>query len=179
VILQYVREVIQKLSSAYGNYIKFDYLTGLRASEVVESVHLIKNRETFHQYYKPERMALEHFRFLDIFFGQTKKAYISFADKETLETAKAAGNDISYNAIRLTVQKKRKKKNRIEGINRLDMAFYRKIFASHLKQSGIEAEIVDLLQGRVLKTVFARHYFTPKLDYREKVITALQSGIPP
>jgi intergrase/recombinase len=41
-------------------------------------------------------------------------------------------------------------------------------------EAGIEAEIVDLLQGRVLKTVFARHYFTPKLDYREKVITALQ-----
>jgi hypothetical protein len=41
-------------------------------------------------------------------------------------------------------------------------------------EAGIEAEIVDLLQGRVLKTFFARHYFTPKLDYREKVITALQ-----
>lgn len=54
------------------------------------------------------------------------------------------------------------------------MAFYRKIFASHLKQSGVEAEIVDLLQGRVPKTVFARHYFMPELDYREKVITALQ-----
>jgi hypothetical protein len=119
-MLQYVREVIQKLSSAYGNHIKFDCLTGLRASEVVESVHPIKNRETFHQYYEPERMALEHSRFLDIFFKQTKKAYIFFVDKETLETTKAAGNDISYNAIRLTVQKKRKK-NKIEGINRLDI----------------------------------------------------------
>jgi hypothetical protein len=43
-----------------------------------------------------------------------------------------------------------------------------------LKQSGVEAEIVDLLQGHVPKTVFARHYFMPELDYREKVITALQ-----
>ena len=48
------------------------------------------------------------------------------------------------------------------------------IFASHLRQSGgIESEIIDLLQGRVPRTVFARHYFTPSLDYRAKVLCAL------
>lgn len=35
------------------------------------------------------------------------------------------------------------------------------ISASHFRQSGIESEIVDLVQGRVPKTVFGRHYFTP------------------
>jgi hypothetical protein len=71
------------------------------------------------------------------------------------------------------VQKKRKK-NKIEGIKRLDMAFCRKIFASHLRLSGgIEAESIDLRQGRVPRTVFARHYFTPKLDYRDRVLRAL------
>jgi intergrase/recombinase len=53
------------------------------------------------------------------------------------------------------------------------MAYCRKIYASWLRQSGIESKIVDLLQGRVSKTVFARHYFTPSLDYRDKVIRAL------
>jgi hypothetical protein len=38
------------------------------------------------------------------------------------------------------------------------MAYCRKIYASWLRQSGIESEIVDLLQGSVTKTVFARHY---------------------
>jgi hypothetical protein len=33
--------------------------------------------------------------------------------------------------------------------------------------------MIDLLQGRVPKSVFARHYFTPSLDYRGKVIRAL------
>jgi hypothetical protein len=33
---------------------------------------------------------------------------------------------------------------------------------------GIESEMVDLLQGRVPRTVFARHYFTPSLDYRQR-----------
>jgi intergrase/recombinase len=53
------------------------------------------------------------------------------------------------------------------------MAYCRKIYASWLRQSGIENEIVDLLQGHVPKTVFARHYFTPSLDYRDKVIRTL------
>jgi intergrase/recombinase len=64
---------------------------------------------------------------------------------------------ITYNVIRLAL------KNR--GVN-MEMAYCRKMFASHLRQSGIESEIVDLLQGRVPKAVFARHYFRPKLDYR-------------
>lgn len=55
----------------------------------------------------------------------------------------------------------------------LHMAYCRKIYASWLRQSGIESEIVDLLQGRVPKSVFARHYFTPSLDYRDRVIRAL------
>ncbi len=32
--------------------------------------------------------------------------------------------------------------------------------------------MIDLLQGRVPKSVFAKHYFTPSLDYRGKVIGA-------
>jgi len=56
----------------------------------------------------------------------------------------------------------------------LQMKYCRKIFGSYLRQyAGIESEIVDLLQGRVPKSVFARHYFTPSLDYRAKVLSAL------
>ncbi len=39
---------------------------------------------------------------------------------------------------------------------------------------GIASETVDLLQGRVPRTVFARHYFTPSQDYRTKVLDALK-----
>jgi intergrase/recombinase len=53
------------------------------------------------------------------------------------------------------------------------MKYCRKIFVLHLRESGNEGEIVDLLQGRVPKTVFARHYFTPSLDYKAKVLHAL------
>jgi hypothetical protein len=46
--------------------------------------------------------------------------------------------------------------------------------ASWLRQSRVEIEIIDFfLQGRVPKSVFARHYFTRSLTYREKVLCAL------
>jgi hypothetical protein len=79
---------------------------------------------------------LEHLRFPDIFIRQTKKAYISFVDPEIIEFAKnGCDSKISYNAIMLASSRKR-------GI-KMDMRFCRKIYASHLRQSGIESEIVD------------------------------------
>ena len=38
----------------------------------------------------------------------------------------------------------------------------RSYFATYLRQHGILAEYIDLLQGRIPKSVFARHYL--KLD---------------
>ncbi len=55
------------------------------------------------------------------------------------------------------------------------MRYCRKIFASYLRQGGIESEIVDLLQERFPKSVFALHYLTTSLDYRDKIITILDN----
>jgi intergrase/recombinase len=81
-----------------------------------------------------------------------------------LEIAQNCTNIPSYNALKKALMRRS-----------LDMQlkYCRKIFASYLRQSGVESEIVDLLQGRVPRTVFARHYFTPSMDYRDKVIRAL------
>jgi intergrase/recombinase len=165
VMLQRIKEMIQKLPAQMGTIIKFDCLTGLRPAEAVASVWLINDKEhAFAKYYKPERMALEHFRFPEVFFRQTKKAYISFVSPEILDIAKSCGHNISYNDIRLACWSK--------GI-KMDMRFCRKIYASHLRQFGIESEIVDLLQGRVPRTVFARHYLVVKPSYKNKVLRAL------
>ena len=37
------------------------------------------------QYYNPERQALEHFRFPQIFLRQTKKAYISYLSMDNYQ----------------------------------------------------------------------------------------------
>ncbi|HEX6281291.1 MAG TPA: integrase [Nitrososphaera sp.] len=166
-ILQRIRQMISNTSTQMAQIIKVDCLTGLRPSEAVQSVKLLNaDREVraFEKYYNPERQALEHFKFPEVFLRRTKKAYLSFLSPEMLDIARNIHFIPSYNAIRLACRRK--------GIN-MDMRYCRKIFSSHLRQSGIESEIIDLLQGRVPNSVFARHYFTPSLDYRDKVINAL------
>jgi len=39
-----------------------------------------------------------------------------------------------------------------------------KIFATFLRNKGIEPEIVDLLQGRIPKSIFLRHYYRPDIN---------------
>ncbi len=52
----------------------------------------------------------------------------------------------------------------------------RSYFATYLRQHGILAEYIDLLQGRIPKSVFARHYLKiesiKELMYKVKTITA-------
>jgi hypothetical protein len=72
-----------------------------------------------------------------------------------LGLAREAG-DHSYNALRLLIKRK--------GLD-MNMAFCRKVFATHLRNCGIEQEIIDLLQGRLPRSVFARHYFRPDFNH--------------
>ena len=90
----------------------------------------------------------------------------SSLNKQLLEVAKRSATDCSWSAIYHVLNR--------NGMD-MQMNYCLKIFASHLRQSGIEAEIVDLLQGRVPKSVFVRHYFRPSLDYRAKVLYALDT----
>lgn len=43
----------------------------------------------------------------------------------------------------------------------MNMNYCRKIFATYLRTKGIEQEIIDLLQGRISKSIFVRHYYKP------------------
>jgi intergrase/recombinase len=54
------------------------------------------------------------------------------------------------------------------------MCFARKIFASYLRQSGIQAEVVNLLQGRVDSDVLTRHYLVPSNSLKDQPLDALK-----
>ena len=41
--------------------------------------------------------------------------------------------------------------------------YCRKIFATYLRTKGIEQEVIDLLQGRIPKNIFVRHYYKPDI----------------
>jgi intergrase/recombinase len=56
----------------------------------------------------------------------------------------------------------------------MDMRYCRKVFASWLRQSGIQPEIIDMLQGRVSQSILTRHYLVPAPSFKEDVLKALE-----
>jgi intergrase/recombinase len=55
-----------------------------------------------------------------------------------------------------------------------DMRYCRKLFALHLRNEGIQPEIVDMLQGRVSQSILTRHYLVPKPSFKEDILQALE-----
>jgi hypothetical protein len=89
-MLQKVREMIRVLPAHMSAVIRFAVLTGLRPMEACESARLL-NGEHILQYYNPERQALEHFRFPEIFLRPTKKAYISYLSIDNYQAIVSLG----------------------------------------------------------------------------------------
>ena len=52
--------------------------------------------------------------------------------------------------------------------------YCRKIFASYLHSCGESSDLIDMLQGRIGKNIFLKHYLTPSANYKDRVLTALE-----
>ena len=167
-MVNWLKETVSRLPVKYGNIFLFDTLTGLRPDEACRSIILLKEKGQ-EGYLNKDTMALEHIKFPEIFIRRTKKAYISIATDSILELAKQSST-CGYNALRLAVKKR--------GLN-MNMAYCRKIFATYLRNKGIEPEIIDLLQGRIPKSVFVRHYFRPDFNYARinEIINSLYASV--
>jgi intergrase/recombinase len=139
-------------------------LVGLRSSEIVESVRLINDKEKLKVCWDESHQCLQHYKF-QVFIRQMKKCFISLVTPDIVQIAKSVGtSDITYKDVRYAIRK--------VGL-KCDTRFCRKIHATHLRQSGIAAEIIDSLQGRTPSSVFAKHYYGPSLEYKDKVLQAL------
>jgi hypothetical protein len=166
-MLQWVRDALQILPAQMGDAIRWCTLTGLRPMESLQAIKLIRDPETFKTYYDADKQILQHFKFPELYLRRTKTTYITVLNDELLLLAKNMTINPSYDMIRYACAD-------IGGLP-FHMAYCRKIYASWLRQSGIESEIVDLLQGRVGKSIFLRHYYRPGLaEYRDKVLTAVE-----
>jgi hypothetical protein len=67
-------------------------LTGLRPNEAYKSIRLLKEKGQ-EDYLNKDTMALEHFRFPDVFIRRTKNAYISIITDKALELAIQSTNE--------------------------------------------------------------------------------------
>jgi hypothetical protein len=166
-MIETVKEMMRILPKSMALVIRHAILTGLRPSEACESVRLLKNSQPgLQQYYNPERQILQHYLYPEIFLRATKKAYISYITLDNLHPiANLSSKTPSWNAIRHAC--------RSRNIN-MEMRLCRKIFASYLRQSGIQSEVVNLLQGRVDSDILTRHYLMPSSSLKDQVLDAVK-----
>jgi len=156
-MLKWLKDTCLKLPSHYSNILTYCTLTRIRADEACQSSRLVK--ENINSYLDRDKMILKHFEFPEIFIRRTKQAYVSIANDLIIKVANDSGN-YSYNALRCHLKRKNIPMN---------MNYCRKIFATFMRNNGIEQEVIDLLQGRIPRAVFVRHYYRPDLERFDKV----------
>ena len=119
-------------------------------------------------YINKNTMLLEHFRFPQIFIRRTKKSYISIFNETIVDLARNSATLHSYTSLASWI----KRDNSNYDIHIKDC---RKIFATYLHNNGIEQEIIYLLQGRIQKSVFVRHYYRPELQRFDTIRSLLDN----
>ncbi|WP_458746031.1 integrase [Candidatus Nitrosocosmicus sp. T] len=153
-MMNWIRSSILELPIEVGKIILFNTLTGLRPEEAQKAIYLIKTKGD--EYVNKDKGLLLHYQYPNIFFRTTKKCYISIINKSILDLVKSIELRNSYHyAIRSAFDKRNKK---------INMYYCRKVFATYLRNKGIEPEIIDLLQGRISSSVFVNHYYRPDIN---------------
>jgi intergrase/recombinase len=148
------------INKEYKNILLFATLTGLRPSEALQSIKMIK--DDIQYYINKNAMLLEHYRFHQYFIRKTKKAYISIVNETILDLAKNSASLHSYRSLISGIKRNNSNYN-------VHTKYCRKIFATYLRNNGIEQEIIDLLQGRIPKSIFVRHYYRPDLERFDEI----------
>jgi len=162
--LQQVKPVLRVNENLQLSFLR---ATGLRASEGVAAFNLIieySKRGKLSEYLT-ETGVLEHFRFKETFIRGTKNCFVSVVPRELIaEIAKS--EPVSYLAIIKRFQRKGMK-SRIGELR----DFYGTFMLSH----GLLREEIDLLQGRVGKSIFARFYWSPSFaELQSRIKKALE-----
>jgi hypothetical protein len=163
-MLQWLREAIQVLPTNYANFYLFCTLTGLRATECVEAVRLLRDKCTCLEYYNPEQKVLQHYRFPELFIRRTKAVYISVVNDQIVGIAQKIGKLPGYNGL---------KKQSSHSCMSMRLKYCRKIYASWLHKQGISSDLIDALQGRISSSIFLKHYLVPSSTYKNNVLQAL------
>jgi hypothetical protein len=153
-MMDWIKSGIHDLPDQVGKIILFNTLTGLRPEEAQKAIYLIKTKGS--EYVNTEKGLLLHYLYPNIFFRTTKKCYISITTKFILELVNSIElKESYYYTVRSAFDKNGMKMN---------MYYCRKVFATYLRNKGIEPEIIDLLQGRISSSVFVNHYYRPDIN---------------
>jgi intergrase/recombinase len=149
-MIKWIKNAVNKLPREYGNLILFATLTGLRPDESYKAIDLIK---TQHLEYVNDDVMM-HYKYPKLFLRVSKKAYLSVGNEDILQIARNAVSGFTYSSLRKKFQRHDLPMN---------MYYCRKVFATFLRNNGIEQEIIDLLQGRTPSSIFVNHYYRPDI----------------
>ena len=147
-------------------YLRFMLLSGVRATEGVKAFNLIVEfgAKYTEGYYDERTGFLEHFKYPKLFLRSSKNVYISAVPKELLDEI-SNSKGISYNAL----DKRLERAGLPMRIKQL-----RSFYATKMREMGLLSEQIDLVQGRVGKSIFLQHYFKQdallKICLNEEVI---------
>jgi intergrase/recombinase len=150
-LVEQAKRLIQVLSTRFTHEIHFMALSGLRVEESLDAIKIFKEKRD--EYLNTELKILEHFRYPHTFIRRSKKAFITVLDDEMIQTLENS-KPITYNMLKSFLFRK--------NVN-ISLNYFRKIYATFLRQRGIEIEIIDLLQGRIPNNIFLKHYYRPEL----------------
>jgi intergrase/recombinase len=156
------------LDDNYRLFLRFVLLSGLRKGEALKSFNKIielAQSNKLAEYYNRELLILEHFRYPNEFLRGTKNVYISILPSDLIEQI-ANSKYVTYPSIHKFLERRHIK---------LRLKELRSYYASYLRKHGIISELVDLIQGRIGKDVFIRHYLkeTPR-QLSEQVLLLLR-----
>ena len=166
---QYLRDIQSILTPNEQLFVKFLAVSGLRKNEALTSFNMIirlNSEEKLCEYYNEELSVLEHFKY-KVFLRRTKNAYISFVSR-TLINEICNSQPVTYNAIHCRFARRRMK---------LRLKELRSYHNSYLRKNGVISELVDILAGRVPKSVFCRHYLGQDMKAFGNVVLGIEDNL--
>ncbi len=150
-IEEWYRNAYAVLKDHQKLYLKFMLLSGVRVTEGIQAFNLIAElgAKYTEEYYNQDTKFLEHYRYPKLFLRSSKNLYVSAVPKVLLDQI-SKSTRVVYNPI--------KKRLRRAGI---EMRFkqLRSYYATRMREMGLLSEQIDLVQGRVGKSIFLQHYF--------------------
>lgn len=155
-MLQWLRETCTRLPPVYANMLAFTTMSGLRPTEAYECLRLLASEDRSKYVTNKDRwFIIEHYKHPATFFRKTKKCFITIATPQVMELADRC-EPVSWEALRSAINKRGMKTH---------AKWCRKINGTILRQSGLDAEVIDVLHGRVPRSVFQRFYLRGGLDF--------------
>jgi intergrase/recombinase len=166
--LKWVKNCISVFDKTYRTLVLFALISGMRRSEVINSFNLIiklGRQVKLGEYYNDEMHILEHFKYKQTFLRGKKNVYFSFIPKDFINKIPQC------KTVSISGFKRRKTKNGFSS----QFHAIRDYYATFMIQHGLLQQEVDVLQGRIGRSMFMKHYFSPDLkDLENRTLNAVQ-----